>query len=42
VTGMRGERNMYSLLVRKSQRKRSLGRPSGKWVGNIKINPAEI
>jgi hypothetical protein len=36
------KRNMHSLLVRKSQGRRSLGRPRRMWVNNIKMDLREI
>jgi hypothetical protein len=38
-----GERgNAYRILVGKPDGKRPLGRPSHRWVGNIKMDPREI
>jgi hypothetical protein len=34
-------RNMYRLLVRKSEGKEPLGRPRSRWVNNIKMNLGE-
>jgi hypothetical protein len=40
---MNGEkRNAYRILVGKSERKRSIGRPRRMWVDNIKIDLREI
>jgi hypothetical protein len=36
------KRNAYRILVGKPEGKRSLGRPSYRWVDNIKINLREI
>jgi hypothetical protein len=36
------KRNAYRLLVRKTERKRPLGRPRRRLVDNIKINILEI
>jgi hypothetical protein len=33
-----GEKNAYRLLMGKPERKRSLGRPSGRWVDNIAMD----
>jgi hypothetical protein len=35
-------RNAYRILIGKPDRKRSLGRPSRKWVDNIKMDLREI
>jgi hypothetical protein len=35
-------RNAFKILVRKSEGKRSLGRPRHRWKDNIKINIKEI
>jgi hypothetical protein len=32
------KRNAYGILVRKSERKRQLGRPRRTWVDNVKID----
>jgi hypothetical protein len=32
---------MYGLLMRKSERKRPLGRPRCQWMGNIKLDLEE-
>jgi hypothetical protein len=41
--GTNGEkRNVYRLLVRKSEEKRSLGRPRRRWIDNIKMYRLEI
>jgi hypothetical protein len=39
---MEEKRNAYRILVGKPERKRLLGRPRHRWVGNIKINLREI
>jgi hypothetical protein len=36
------KRNLYRLLVRKSEEKRPLRRPRRRWVGNIKMDLLEI
>jgi hypothetical protein len=36
------KRNAYRILVVKLERKRPLGRPRLRWVGNIKIGIREI
>jgi hypothetical protein len=36
------KRNVYRLLVEKSEGKRPLGRPRRRWVYNIKIDLLEI
>jgi hypothetical protein len=36
------KRNAYRILVGTPERKRSLGRPRHRWVGNIKIDVGEI
>jgi hypothetical protein len=36
------KRNVYSLLVGKSERKRPLGRPRRRWMDNIKMDLLEI
>jgi hypothetical protein len=36
------KRNAYSILVRKPEGKRPLGRPRRKWVDNIKMDLREI
>jgi hypothetical protein len=36
------KRNAYRFLVGKPEGKRPLGRPSRRWVDNIKIDPLEI
>jgi hypothetical protein len=38
VTRMREKRNAYRTLVGKSEGKRLLGRQTGRWVNNIKID----
>jgi hypothetical protein len=35
-------RNAYRILVGEIEGKRALGRPRGRWVDNIKMNPREI
>jgi hypothetical protein len=35
------KRNVYRLLVRKPERKRSLGRPRHTWIDNIKMDLLE-
>jgi hypothetical protein len=41
--GRRGEkRNMYELLVGKSEGKRPLGRSRLRWIDNIKIDLSEV
>jgi hypothetical protein len=42
VARMRGEINSYSLLVRKPEGKRPLGRPRHRWVDNINMNLEDI
>jgi hypothetical protein len=37
-----GEKNVYRLLVRKSEGKRPLGRPRHGWMDNIKMDLLEI
>ena len=39
---MRKRRGEYKVLVRKSERKRPLGRCRHRWVGNIKMNLQEV
>jgi hypothetical protein len=39
---MRGKRNAYRLLVRKSEGKRPLGRPRCRWVDNIMMDLGEV
>jgi hypothetical protein len=36
------KRNMYKLLVGKSEGKRPLGRPRRRWIDNIKMDLLEI
>jgi hypothetical protein len=36
------KRNAYRLLVGKPERKRPLGRPTRRWVDNIRINFGEV
>jgi hypothetical protein len=36
------KRNVYRLLVGKSEGKRPLGRPSRRWIDNIKMNLLDI
>jgi hypothetical protein len=38
IRGMEEKRNAYRLLVRKPEVKRPLGRPSRRWVDNIKLD----
>jgi hypothetical protein len=42
VARMGEKRNVYRLLVGKSERKRPLGRPRRRWVDNIKMDLGEI
>jgi hypothetical protein len=42
VARMRGKRNVYRLLVRKTEGKRPLGRPRRRWTDNIKMDLLEI
>jgi hypothetical protein len=42
VTRMGGERNAYRLLVGKPEGKRPLGRPTRRWMDNIKMDIEEI
>jgi hypothetical protein len=42
VARMEEKSNAYRLLVGKPEGKRQLGRPSRKWVDNIKMDPGEI
>jgi hypothetical protein len=42
VARMEEKRNVYRLLVRKPEGKRSLGRPRRRWIGNIKMDILEI
>jgi hypothetical protein len=42
VARMGEKRNMYRLLVGKSEGKRPLGRPRRRWIDNIKMKPLEI
>jgi hypothetical protein len=39
---MGARRNAYRTLVGKPEGKRSLGRPRGRWVNNIKIDFRDI
>jgi hypothetical protein len=39
---MEEKRNLYRLLVGKSEGKRPLGRPRRKWIDNIKMDILEI
>jgi hypothetical protein len=39
---MEEKRNVYRLLVGKSEGKRPLGRPRRRWIGNIKMDLLEI
>jgi hypothetical protein len=36
------KRNVYRLLVRKSEEKRPLGRPRRRWVDNIRMDLGEV
>jgi hypothetical protein len=36
------KRNAYRLLMRKSEGKRPLGRPRGRWVDNIRMDLGEV
>jgi hypothetical protein len=38
VTRKGEKRNAYRILMGKSERKRSLGRPRHRWVGSIKMD----
>jgi hypothetical protein len=42
VARMREKRNAYTLLVRKPEGRRSLGRPRRKWVDNIRMDLGEV
>jgi hypothetical protein len=42
VVRMGEKRNAYSILVRKPEGKRPLGRPRRRWVDNIRLNLGEI
>jgi hypothetical protein len=42
VTRIGEKRNVYRLLIEKREGKRSLGRPRGKWIDNIKMVLLEI
>jgi hypothetical protein len=42
VAGMGEKRNVYRLLVGKSEGKRPLGRTRRRWIDNIKIDLLEI
>jgi hypothetical protein len=42
VARMGEKRNMYRLLVGKSEGKRPLGRPRRRWIDNIKMDVLEI
>jgi hypothetical protein len=42
VAQMGEKRNVYRLLVRKPEGKRTLGRPRRKWIDNIKMDLLEI
>jgi hypothetical protein len=42
VARMGQQRNAYRILVGKPERKRPLGRPRRRWVGNIKMDLREI
>jgi hypothetical protein len=39
---MREKRNVYRILMEKSDGKRPLGRPRRRWVDNIKMDVREI
>jgi hypothetical protein len=39
---MREMRNVYKILVRKHEGKRSLGRPKHRWEDNIRMNLSKI
>jgi hypothetical protein len=39
---MREKRTAYRILVGKPERKRPLGKPTRRWVGNIKMDLSEI
>ena len=39
---MEKSRNAYRILVGKSEGKRTLGRPRGRWEDNIKMNLREV
>jgi hypothetical protein len=42
VARMGEKRNVYSILVRKPEGKRPLGRPRYRWMDNIKMDLREI
>jgi hypothetical protein len=42
VAWMGEKRNTYRLLVGKPEGKRTLGRPRRRWVGNIRMDLAEV
>jgi hypothetical protein len=42
VARMEDKRNAYRILVGKPERKRTIGRPTHRWVDNIKIDFKEI
>jgi hypothetical protein len=42
VARMAAKRNAYRILVGKPEGKRPLGRPKGRWVGNIKMDLTQI
>jgi hypothetical protein len=42
VARMRETKNAYRILMGKPEGKRSLGRPRGRWVDNIKIHLRDI
>jgi hypothetical protein len=42
VARIREKRNVYRLLVGKPEGKRPLGRPSRRWIDNIKVDLLEI
>jgi hypothetical protein len=37
-----GKRNVYRLLMRKTEGKRPLGRPKRRWVDNIRMDLGEV
>jgi hypothetical protein len=39
---MEKRRNVYRLLVGKPEGKTPLGRPTGRWVDNIRMDPVEV
>jgi hypothetical protein len=42
VARMGEKRNAYRLLVRKPEGKRPLGRPSRRWMDNIRMDPGKV